>query len=62
MATTNQIYNWQCKYCKKLFPYYYVNKGSSYLGDRGRYNFRAAKANFLKHEKACYKRKVLKIK
>lgn len=51
----------ECGCCKKRFPMYYVNKGKTYWGNRGRYNFRGAKANFLKHIKACEREKKMKI-
>ena len=41
--------DYQCRWCKRWFPIFYENKGKSYWGDRGRYNFRGATANFKKH-------------
>ena len=43
----------ECGVCKKRFPLYYINKRDSYWGNRGRYNFRGARANFNKHTRAC---------
>ena len=43
----------ECGCCGRKFPMYYRNKGDSYWGDRGRYNFSGAKANFNRHTKAC---------
>jgi antitoxin component HigA of HigAB toxin-antitoxin module len=45
----------QCPYCKKVFPLFYKNKGSSYWGNGQRYNFRAPIANFNRHVNACKK-------
>lgn len=46
----------QCGICNKKFPKFYYNKGNSYWGDRGRYNFRGAVANFNRHTKSCGKK------
>ncbi len=43
----------ECPLCERHFPVYYENKGHEYYGDRGRYNFRGAMANFRKHIRAC---------
>jgi len=50
----------ECGFCHKMFPMYYTNKGNSYYGDRGRYNWRGAQANFNKHTKCCEKKVELK--
>jgi hypothetical protein len=53
------MFDYICDYCDKEFPRAYTNKGGNgkiqvvYWGNRGRYNFRGAKANFLKHRKSC---------
>lgn len=48
-----------CGFCGKRLPYYYRSKENNathgYYGNRGRYNFRGAKANFLRHIKKCEK-------
>ena len=49
--------DFKCWVCGRTFPRYYVNKGDNYWGNRGRYNFRGAKANALRHVRACEKRK-----
>lgn len=51
---------YECGLCAKRFPLYYHNRrltesGRSYLGDRGRYNFAGAKANFHRHVNKCEK-------
>ena len=45
--------DFKCQICGKVLPRFYVNKGRSYWGNRGRYNFAGAKANALRHLKAC---------
>lgn len=51
----------ECGCCGKRFPMYYRNKQlpeiyhRDYWGNRGRYNFRGARANFNRHIKACEK-------
>lgn len=60
----------ECGICGKRFPLYYRNKRkqerggpfSDYWGDRGRYNFRGAKANFLRHIQACEKKQLTESK
>jgi len=52
----------ECKLCGRRFPMFYGNKGTFYWGDRGRYNFRGAKANLLKHIRACMKVNEKKVK
>ena len=47
--------DWKCEYCGRTLPRYYVNKGDSYWGNRGRYSFRGARANALRHLRACEK-------
>jgi len=49
------VAEFECGCCKRRFPMYYINKGDSYWGNRGRYNFRGARANFNRHTKACEK-------
>ncbi len=55
-----------CPTCKKEFPLYYLNKreasgGYSYYGNGQKYNFRGARGNFLKHIRACAKKRTLKM-
>ncbi len=44
---------YECPYCKKMFPRWYVNKGGNYYGNRGRYNFAGAFSNFKRHMDKC---------
>jgi hypothetical protein len=46
----------ECGYCHKRFPMFYLNKGKTYWGNRGRYNFRGAMANFIRHIRVCKKK------
>lgn len=54
--------NYICAKCRKeikIAPRNHHLEDTSnigYLGDRGRYNFRGAKANLYRHLKACYKK------
>lgn len=54
------LMDFKCEHCGRILPCYYVNKGDSYWGNRGRYNFQGAKANALRHLRACEKKQVTK--
>ena len=51
----------ECPICLKHFPFFYLNHRADYWGDRGRYNFRGAKANFIRHIVFCCKKNKVHI-